>query len=54
MRLLCAALVATEYLQYLIVHKIRPLSPVRLSLQLHVVKLFKEVHFYEQRYGSCI
>ena len=40
MRLLCVALVAIEGLQYFIVHKIRPLSPVRLSLQLHVVQHF--------------
>jgi hypothetical protein len=40
MRLLCAALVAIKYLQYFIVHKIRPLSPVRLPLQLHVVQNF--------------
>jgi len=40
MRLLCASLVATEYLQYFIVHKIRPLSAVRLTLQLHVVQRF--------------
>ena len=49
MRLLCAALVATVCLQYFIVHKIRPLSPVLLSLQLHVVQHFnvclKNVHF---------
>lgn len=40
MRLLCASLVANEYVRYFTVHKIRPLSPVRLSLQLHVVQHF--------------
>jgi len=43
MRLLCVSLVAIEYLQYFIVHKIRPLSPVRLTLQLHFVQHF-DVH----------
>jgi hypothetical protein len=58
MRLLCAALVATVCLQYFIVHKIRPLSPILLSLQLQVVQHFnvclKKSTFYEQRYGSYL
>jgi hypothetical protein len=49
MRLLYAALVAIECLRYFVVHKIHPLSPVRLSLQLQFVQHFnvclKKSHF---------
>ena len=40
MMLLCAPLVAVEYLQCFIVYKIGSLSPVRLSPQQHVVHHF--------------